>query len=121
VFFSSHLLEQVERVADRVGILVDGQLVAEGDVAALRDEIGLGERLQIDVTRPSDRLRDALETIDGVGAVTTTDGQLTVPCADGRAKLQALRTVDEHGVYEDFDLETGSLDAVFSTVTEGER
>ena len=35
VFFSSHELGEVETVCDRVGILVDGQLKAEGPVAEL--------------------------------------------------------------------------------------
>lgn len=36
VFMSSHVFAEVERVADRVGILKDGRLVAIEDVAALR-------------------------------------------------------------------------------------
>jgi ABC-2 type transport system ATP-binding protein len=121
VFFSSHLLEQVERVADRVGILVNGELIAEGDIDTLRQEVGLTERLTIEVTRVSGQLRDTLETIEGIGTVTEDDGHLVVPCADGRAKLRALQTVDQHGVYEDFGVESGSLDAVFSDITGGER
>ncbi|PSQ07772.1 ABC transporter ATP-binding protein, partial [Halobacteriales archaeon QS_5_68_33] len=36
VFFSSHLIDQVEAVCDRVGILRDGEMVTEGDVDDLR-------------------------------------------------------------------------------------
>jgi ABC-2 type transport system ATP-binding protein len=35
VFFSSHLLDQVERISDRVGIMLRGQLVAAGTVDEL--------------------------------------------------------------------------------------
>ena len=41
VFFSSHVLGQVELVCDRVGILHRGRLVAEGSLADLRDRCGL--------------------------------------------------------------------------------
>lgn len=41
VFFSSHVLDQVERVCDRVGILYDGELVAEGELRTLRKRVGL--------------------------------------------------------------------------------
>ena len=41
VFFSSHVLGQVELVCDRVGILHRGRLVAEGSLAELRDRCGL--------------------------------------------------------------------------------
>jgi ABC-2 type transport system ATP-binding protein len=35
VFFSSHLLDQVERISDRVGIMLRGRLVAAGTIAEL--------------------------------------------------------------------------------------
>ncbi len=38
-FFSSHLIDEVERVADRVGIIHNGRLCYEGEVAALRDSV----------------------------------------------------------------------------------
>ena len=41
VFFSSHVLNQVELVCDRIGILAAGQLVKEGTPAALREQAGL--------------------------------------------------------------------------------
>jgi len=48
VFFSSHIMEQVEGVCDRVGVLQSGQLVAEDTVDALRGATG-GE-LELSVT-----------------------------------------------------------------------
>jgi ABC-2 type transport system ATP-binding protein len=38
-FFSSHIVEEVERVADRVGILDQGRLAYEGGVSELRDSV----------------------------------------------------------------------------------
>jgi ABC-2 type transport system ATP-binding protein len=38
VFLSSHVLPEVERVCDRVGIVRDGELVAVEDVAAIKDK-----------------------------------------------------------------------------------
>jgi ABC-2 type transport system ATP-binding protein len=42
VFFSSHVLGQVELVCDRIGILHEGRLVAEGSIEELRTETGVG-------------------------------------------------------------------------------
>ena len=46
VMFSSHQLELVERLSDRVGIIRDGSMVAVGDIEALRDDgpTALGRR-----------------------------------------------------------------------------
>jgi len=42
IFFSSHLLDQVERVCDRVGIMIHGDLVAAGRIADLaREKFGV--------------------------------------------------------------------------------
>jgi ABC-2 type transport system ATP-binding protein len=42
VFFSSHLLEQVQRVSDRVGIMIKGNLVAVGPIDELaRTKLGI--------------------------------------------------------------------------------
>jgi ABC-2 type transport system ATP-binding protein len=42
VFFSSHLLEQVQRVSDRVGIMIKGSLVAVGPIQELaRSKLGI--------------------------------------------------------------------------------
>jgi ABC-2 type transport system ATP-binding protein len=44
VFFSSHLLDQVQRVSDRVGIMLKGRLVAAGPIEELaRQSLGVGE------------------------------------------------------------------------------
>ncbi len=41
IFFSSHLLEQVQRICDRIGIMIKGNLVAAGPLAELAQR-GLG-------------------------------------------------------------------------------
>jgi len=40
IFFSSHIMEVVERLCTRVGIINQGQLVAEGTLAELRERAG---------------------------------------------------------------------------------
>jgi ABC-2 type transport system ATP-binding protein len=41
IFFSSHLLDQVQRISDRIGIMIGGNLVAAGPMAELAER-GLG-------------------------------------------------------------------------------
>ncbi len=40
VFFSSHIMEVVERLCTRVGVINNGQLIAEGTLAELRQQAG---------------------------------------------------------------------------------
>ncbi|MUV57771.1 ABC transporter ATP-binding protein [Halogeometricum sp. CBA1124] len=48
VFFSSHVLGQVELVCDRIGVLHEGQLVAEGTLAELRDRAAVPDGATIE-------------------------------------------------------------------------
>ena len=43
IFFSSHILEVVERLCTRVGVIADGRLVAEGTIPELRERAAAGE------------------------------------------------------------------------------
>jgi ABC-2 type transport system ATP-binding protein len=118
VFFSSHVLEQVEAVADRVGILLDGEMATVGDVDDLRGTAGAGVTLSVAVDAVTDGLVETVRAVEGVTAVTPRDGgQLAVTCTDGPAKLAALNAVADSGVYRDFAVEEGSLDDAFSRYT----
>ena len=56
VFFSSHILEVVENICDRVGILYKGKLVAVADLKELKKEGKSLEELYIKVNRDKDDL-----------------------------------------------------------------
>ena len=62
IFVSSHLLAEVEAMCDRVAVLAQGRLVAEGPPAQLRAS---GETLRIDVDDRA-KAHAILERIDGV-------------------------------------------------------
>ena len=118
VFFSSHILSQVEAVCDRVGILRDGELVAEDSVEGLRDATGATARLRIDVDRVDDAALAAVREIDGVAEVTARDTELLVRCRDGR-KTAVLSALEDHGVaVSDFSTEEASLEDLFQQYTE---
>jgi ABC-2 type transport system ATP-binding protein len=45
IFFSSHLLDQVQRISDRVGIMIKGRLVAVGPIQELaKDKLGIDDK-----------------------------------------------------------------------------
>ncbi|MEF8827335.1 MAG: ABC transporter ATP-binding protein, partial [Halapricum sp.] len=73
IFFSSHVLEQVEAVCDRVGILQNGRLIATDTIAGLRDSIGGGTKLVITPDRVDDGTLDAVERVMGVETAVERD------------------------------------------------
>jgi ABC-2 type transport system ATP-binding protein len=61
VFFTTHYMEEAERVADRIAVIDHGRIVAEGTAPALREQTG-GRTLEdafITLTGQSIREADA--------------------------------------------------------------
>ena len=119
VFFSSHILEQVEAVCDRVGILTDGSLVAVDTIDGLRESAGGGTVLQITVAEPDEAFRGAAAGVDGVDTVRFEDNDLVVTCAD-TAKMDVLFALDQAGAdVVDFTTDEASLEELFAEYTSG--
>ncbi len=88
--FSSHVLGEVERVADNVLVLVNGRLVAEGAPHALRELMDERPRRVQIVAAPARPLGAALAGLPGVEQVEIGDGELIVETADPTGLAQAL-------------------------------
>ena len=120
VFFSSHVLGQVEAVCDRVGILREGTLVAEDTIEGLRDATGAETTLCVETTSVPNGAVDEVCAVDGVSGVTQDDDVLYVDC-DPSAKTTAIATLEGAGVdVVDFETEETSLEDIFVTYTEQE-
>lgn len=81
VFMSSHVLSEVEAVADRVAIIREGHLVALDTVANLRARSYLSVRLTIAGPADPGALTAEFAALPGVGELAVT------PTADGGAEL----------------------------------
>jgi ABC-2 type transport system ATP-binding protein len=117
-FLSSHDLDQVEAVCDRVAILDGGRLVAVDTIDGLRERLGGGARLWVD----ADPLPDpgALSTLAGVGSAAVEDGRLVADCESGSAKFRVLAAIDDSGArLIDFETEAASLEDLFAASLDG--
>jgi ABC-2 type transport system ATP-binding protein len=78
ILLSSHLLEQVQAICDRVGLFHRGRMVLEGTVDELaRRVLGGGYRISVEVTG-GERLGELLRAIDGVNRVEAAAHGYTV-------------------------------------------
>lgn len=81
VFFSSHVLSEVEQVCDRVAILRDGRLI---DVLEPREERRLApQRYTVTFARGGAPPREALAVIDGVSVVSATESEVVLETTHG--------------------------------------
>ncbi|MDS0476364.1 ABC transporter ATP-binding protein [Natrinema sp. 1APR25-10V2] len=119
VFFSSHIMEQVEAVCDRVGILRDGEMVAVDSVEGLRDSVEGGTTLRVTVDRLDD---DALQAVRSLPDVThaTVEGQNppTLVAEVTGSKTAVLSALEDRGIeVQDFETTEASLEDVFQSYT----
>ncbi|GGJ12397.1 copper ABC transporter ATP-binding protein [Halobellus salinus] len=120
VFFSSHILEQVEAVCDRVGILRGGELVAVDSIDGLRSASDADATLHITVgAAVGDGLLAELRELTGVSSVDRDgDDALRVGC-DSDAKTAVVTTLEDDGIpVDDFSTQEASLEDLFLAYTE---
>ena len=117
VFFSSHILSQVEAVCDRVGILDRGRLVAVDTIDGLREALGTGSLIELTVDAvPADL---DLEDIAGVEAATTGSRTVTATCAEPEAKIAVIERLQAAGVaILDVQTRESSLEELFEAYTD---
>jgi ABC-2 type transport system ATP-binding protein len=118
VFFSSHILDQVEAVADRVGILRQGELVAVDSIDGLRAATGGGSRLDVTLDRqPDDAMLSRVQEVAGVSDVSADGRTVTVAC-ENAAKAAVVDAVRADGAgVENFETSQTSLDELFAQYT----
>ena len=82
VIVSSHVLQEVERMTDRVIAVVDGKLAAAGDISAIRRAMSdIPYRVVVECDRPR-QLGAALLANDGVFSVSVDNQRIHVETSD---------------------------------------
>ncbi|MFB6311899.1 MAG: ABC transporter ATP-binding protein [Salinirussus sp.] len=120
VFFSSHILEQVEAVADRVGIIQNGEMIAVDSIDGLRSSPGQAGYLELVITGRIEGLVEELKSIGGVSAITRQDSSLRITCTDA-AKAAVVHRAHERTTVENVRSVDRSLEDLFVAYTEAEN
>jgi len=95
LLYTSHYMEEVERVCQRVGIVDQGKLMAEGTRDELIGLVGQRDRVLLGVDGDAHALADHLRKIDGVGEVAVEIGALRVLGDDARRSLPRMLELAE--------------------------
>jgi ABC-2 type transport system ATP-binding protein len=119
VFFSSHIMEQVEAVCDRVGIINRGSLVAENSIDGLRDATETGETLYVSLDGIDEAMLQEVSMLDGVAKAAIEDGRIRLSVGD-RSKFRVLESIDDEvAPIQDFEVVESSLEDLFARYTTG--
>jgi ABC-2 type transport system ATP-binding protein len=117
VFLTTQYLEEADVLADRVGIIDHGHIVAEGTPGALKAEIGR-PTVEVKPADPADNPR-AAAILESFGAPCDSTLGAAVRLATGQADLAGIvRALDAEGIaIEQLALHQPSLDDVFLAKT----
>ena len=118
IFLTTQYLEEADELADRVGIIANGLIKAEGEPDALKREIG-ADLIQAEVDGDVDAAADAVRAIDGIDEVQIHHNELAVVTTDGAGLIaQVAVALNGCGVpVRSLTLRTPTLDDVYLHVT----
>jgi ABC-2 type transport system ATP-binding protein len=119
VLLTTQYLDEVDRLADRIAVIDQGLVIAEGTPEELKIQVG-GERLDIHLcdTGRGDEAVAALASIAS-DRPFLEDGSVRVPVSQRRGTIaDAVRRLDDAGIaIDDISVSTPTLDDVFLNLT----
>jgi ABC-2 type transport system ATP-binding protein len=119
VLLTTQVLDEADRLADRIAVIDQGLVIAEGTPAELKSQVG-GERLDIHLC-DEQRGEEAVVALASIASDRPflEDGSVRVPVAERRGTIaDAVRQLDDAGIaIDDISVSTPTLDDVFLKLT----
>ncbi len=118
VFLTTQYLEEADALADRVGIINNGQLATQGSPAELKRDRG-ADLIVARIDGDADGAAEGLATIPSVSAIEAHGNEITISVTNGASLISAVALrLNELGLnVQQLTLRTPTLDDVFLHVT----
>ena len=124
VIYTTHYMEEAERLCDTVGIIDHGKLIAQGTVGELRAQLGARDVLQLSGRFDGSNAADAIADLAGAGIddleVLASDGNsLSISLSSGSQHLPRIfETVSSAGgTVTETSLRSANLETLFLLLT----
>ena len=119
VLLTTQYLDEADRLADRIAVIDQGIVIAEGTPSELKNQVG-GDRLDIHLC-DGQRGEEAIAALAAIASDRpfVEDGSILVPVAERRGTIaDAVRRLDDAGIaIDDIAVRTPTLDDVFLNLT----
>jgi ABC-2 type transport system ATP-binding protein len=113
VLFSTHVMEQAERMCDRIAIIARGETVVSGTVAQVKEDFG-GRHVALSFRHDKERAEAILADRTMIAHVDDYGATAELQMADGADPEQLLSSLVREGVgLRRFEVVEPSLHAIF--------
>jgi ABC-2 type transport system ATP-binding protein len=90
VLYTTHYMEEAERLCDRVGIIDRGRLVAEGTRRELVARVGERDRILLSASGSLGTFAETCRSMEGIDSVDVSDSTVELLATDGRLRLPTV-------------------------------
>ena len=93
VLYTTHYLEEVETLCDRIAIMDHGKILAEGTLPELKRQVGGKDLLTVTGTFEAEAARSKAAAVPGAQIVSAESGRLLLSVDGGRGAVEALTAI----------------------------
>ena len=90
VLYTTHYMEEAQELSDRIAIMDQGQMIAQGTHEELVQMVGELDRVDLAISAESARVIDGWRGTEGVRQISAEDGKLTLLVEDSNLVLPRL-------------------------------
>ncbi|HEY45402.1 MAG: hypothetical protein AMJ88_05275 [Anaerolineae bacterium SM23_ 63] len=118
---SSHMLSEIEKTADRVGIMSEGELVVEGSIEQVSATIGGRSVLEVELAQVTPAMEEKLRELECVIDLQKINNKLNIQVENlEEARLEVSRRIsDLGGTILGFGVKGTDLEDAFLAITKG--
>ncbi len=90
IIYTSHYMEEVEQLCDRIAIMDKGRVIASGTQEELRSMISMGEKITAEIVSLYDKHVNSIKALSNVSSVSYKNKLLVVKYSKGKNNLTNL-------------------------------
>jgi len=118
VIYTSHYMEEVEAICDRIVIMDAGRVIAEGTTEELIKRTSHENTIYLTAINPSPKLTKNFEAVSGVKQVLLEGNKYTIISNSESGNINRITEIaQQHGGIAGITEETATLEDVFLTLT----
>ena len=117
VFFSSHILDHVQSICDRVCILNEGEIMVTDTIDGLRSSLGVSGQIMFDLPEVTDESIALIEDLPYTQDVDVADRRISVTCQNSDKAKIVNALVESKLDIQNIETTELSLDDVFAAYT----